>query len=232
LTYNENVSVVDGAEFILDGLASDQSIVVNAADITVTGATVTIPRSVFGDINSEQPFDRGTYDHDRVNTYADAAHGVVVSRDIEELRGVSWANWDGGAGLVDIPGIVIRDAAGVFDTSTPSATGFSNGAANFTVKYNFSHRIDLQNSFGAAAANTMTGAEVAANFTLTSAASINPASSSAALDASGRVLTVTVVLTGGTATTGNTFGLTGGSIQSEWDSNDAVITTLANVTAQ
>jgi len=232
LTYNENVSVVDGAEFILDGLASDQSIVVNAADITVTGATVTIPRSVFGDIDSEQLFDRGTYDHDGVNTNADAAHGVVLTRDIEDLRGVSWANWDGGAGLVDIPGIVIRDAAGVFDTSTPSATGFSNGAANFTVKYNFSHRIDLQNSFGAAAANTMTGAEVAANFTLTSAASINPASSSAALDASGRVLTVTVVLTGGTATTGNTFGLTGGSIQSEWDSNDAVITTLANVTAQ
>jgi len=31
--------------------------------------------------------------------------------------------------------------------------------------------------------------------------------------------------------TNDTFGLTGGSIQSEWDNNDPVITTLSDVTA-
>ncbi|MCA6062071.1 carboxypeptidase-like regulatory domain-containing protein [Thalassolituus marinus] len=235
LTYNENVSVVDGTEFILDGLSGDKTFTVDTADVTVSGATVTIPRSVFGDIDSEQLFDRGTYDHDDDNTNADAAHGVVLTRDVEDLRGVSWANWDGGAGLVDIPGIVIRDDAGVFETSTPLPTGFANAATGFSVVYRFSHRIDLQNSFGAASASSMTGAEVDLAFTLTTAGTgiINTANgTSASLDPTGRVLTVTVAVVGDPIATGDTFGLTGGTIQSEWDSNDPVITTLNDITAQ
>lgn len=232
LTYNESVSVVDGTDFILDGITANKTITVNTSDVTVSGAIITIPRAAFGDIDSENLFDRGTYDHDENAGTADAAHGVVLTQEVQDLHGVSWENWDGVLNLVDIPGIVIRDDAGAFETSSPVATGFANAATGFSVVYRFSHRIDLQNSFGAASASSMTGAEVAAAFTLTSTATINNTGTSAVLDASGRELTVTVAVPAGDSiATGDTFGLTGGNISSEWDSNDAAITTLANVTA-
>lgn len=234
LNYNENVSVVDGSDFVLYGSAISKTITVNTDDVTVAGTSVTIPRSVFGDIDSEALFNRGTYDQDGVPATADAAHGAILTADTEDTMGTSWNNWnDGGvlpADAVDLPAIVIRDAAGVFETSTPAPVGFTNGAAGFTVTYRFSHRIDLQNSFGAASVASMTGTEVAGAFTLTSAATINPTGTSAVLDSSGRVLTVTVALTGAVAST-DKFGLSGGTIRSEWDINDPLITTLAEVTA-
>ncbi len=233
LNYNENVTVVDGSDFVLHGSSTSKTITVNTDDVTVAGTSVTIPRSVFGDIDSEVLFDRGTYDHDGFPATANAANGAILTADTEDAQGTSWNNWNNGvlpADAVDLPALVIRDAAGAFNVTT-SQTGFNNGATTFTVTYLFSHRIDLQNSFGSASANALTAADVIAAFTLGSAASISSTNTSALLDSTGRELTVNISTTGPIATN-DTFGLTGGSIRSEWDSNDAAITTLNDITAQ
>ena len=236
LTFNENVVLNDGDEFVLAGsAAAPLPIAANTANTTVTGNTVTIDRAAWGsDLNSEIYFDRGTYDHDGNPATDDVAHGALIAAATEDSRGVSWSDWDGGAGLVDIPAIVIRDAVGNFQVNSTQTTGFAAGSTTFIVVYRFSHRIDLTTSFGSANSTSMDGAAVAANFTLGGAlsnADINTTNTSAALDTSGRVLTVTVAVNTALSA-GDEFGLTGGSITSEWDSDDPVISTLTNVTVQ
>lgn len=238
LTYNENVVLDGDTDFILDaadlGAANNVTITATADNTTVVGNTVTISRADIGDLDSEVSFDRGTFDHDGDNnvTTADAAHGVIYSVEVQDANGTSWANWDGGVGLVDIPGIAIRDDAGVFELSgSPTPTNFTATSTSFTVVYRFSHRIDLEQSglTNTVGATTLTGAEVDAAFTLTSAATIVTGSTSATLDGSGRVLTVTVATSVGVSAA-DTFGLTGGAIATEWDTNDADITTLTDIT--
>ena len=237
LTYNENVVVPSGTVFTLDGVASDIAITSSAANTSVVGSTVTLNRADFTNLNSEAVFDRGTFDHDDDNDVitVDRAHGVIYAEDVEDTRGTSWANWDavtGSTPAVTIPGIAIRDDAGDFQLTQ---TQTSNAAASsFTAIYRFAHRIDLSNAgFGAEITeNVMTGGEVAAAFLLSNL-TIDP-TSSASLDTTGRVLTVNIVASAAGVVSGETLTLNGGagiSIGSEWDANDAAITTLGNVTA-
>ncbi|MBQ0732122.1 MAG: hypothetical protein KBT75_15585, partial [Oleispira antarctica] len=234
LTYNENIVVPDNSTITLDGTGNgnDLSFNVDSTNIEVAAKTLTIKRAAFGNLDSELYFNRGLFDHDDDINTVDRAHGLIITEDTEDAREVSWANWDGGAGLVPIPGIAIRDDAGTFELSVaPTTTGLTNTSTSFTVKYRFSHRIDLFTSGLTAnsGATTLTGGEISNKFTLTSGTTIDTGSSSADLDDTGRVLTVTVSTAGGIASS-DTFGLTAGTIASEWDSNDSLITVLTDVT--
>jgi trimeric autotransporter adhesin len=229
LTYNENVVVPNGTVFTLDGVAGDLTITSSDTNTTVAGTTVTLNRADFPNLNSEAVFDRGAFDHDSNITTADTAHSVIYAADVEDALGTSWANWDGVANLVDIPGVAIRDDEGAFilDSGTPTA----GTATTFTVTYVFSHRIDLNTSGFGAQSNTMTGAEVVAEFAV-AGSTIDP-TSSAVLDATGRALTVNFVTTAAYAPA-SAVTLSGGSgvsVISEWDTNDTQLTTLGSVAA-
>lgn len=232
ITFNENVTLEAGNDFVLRGTAATKTInaVADANNTTVSNNVVTIKRANFGDIDSEVLFNRGTYDHDGLNTTPDAAHGIIQALQTEDANGISWDNWSTGPDLFAHPGLVIRDDAGAFSVGAPTLAGFTATSTSFTATYIFSHRIDLVNSGLAANATTMTPAEVNAAFTLTGATIDIAAGTTtgATLSANGRELTVTVKTTA--LTTGNTFGATGRAIRSVWDANDAVISTIANVT--
>ena len=235
LTYNENVVVPDGTIFTLDGIAGDVPITSSEVNTTVSGSTVTLSRADFTgqDLDSEAVFDRGTFDHDGTITTADTSHSIIYAADVEDVLGTSWANWDGVANLVDIPGIAIRDNEGAFllDSAIPTA----GTATTFTVTYVFSHRIDISNSnLGAEAnPNQISGTEIVNRFGI-AGSTVDP-SSTGSLDSTGRALTINFVTTAAYAPASAVTVIGTGAnliaVASEWDANDPTIASLSSVSA-
>ncbi len=239
LTYNEDVFVPVGAKFVLDPTSTDivdnVTITSTAANTAVDGNEVTITPA---DLDSETVFDRNTFDHDGDDSASteDRAHGIIITENVEDLLGTSWANWDDtGAGSVPavaIPGVVIRDDVDDFDYTVQTSSISGN---SFTITYRFTHQIDLSDAnLGAEAEdNKLTGVEIAAKFNL-GALTIEPTSTGTlTLTDDGSVLRLDI--DADAPVTGNSFEIDPGlagldivSIGSKWDDNDAAITTLGS----
>ena len=232
-------------EFVLRGTGSTQTIAVNQANETSNQNTASVTlgltdvSQVIGsspdtlttvtEINKSNLFNRGTYDHDSNSGTADRAHSIItVDRVRDDNNGTSWANWDNFSGSVSVPTIVIQDTTGAFTATTPTTTGFTNTSTSFTVTYVFSHRIDLQATglTASAGADQLSGAEVVAGFTLTSATTIDAGNSSADLSSDGKTLIVTVGTLAGIASA-DTFAANN-AFDSAWDSSAVDVAATLN----
>lgn len=174
---------------------------VDAFNLQADKTRLNILSSDWGDnVTWSTMFNLGTY-ADVSTGNAQLAHGSIDTGEIADIRGNTMNATNAGVTPVRF---AFYNALGTMTVGTPSAPTFVATATGFTVTYVSNHAIDLTASFGAASKSVLTGAEVAGAFTLTSAATINTATSSASLSADGKTLTVTVGLTG-TLASGNSF---------------------------
>jgi hypothetical protein len=194
---------------------------------TVIGATPAATTTMAYELNKAAVFNRGTYDHDSNSSTDDAAHALLVADTVRDVNnGTSWYNWDGNTASVIKPVIVIRDETGDFSATAPTvSSGFAAAGTSFSATYKFSHRVDLEASgfTATAGANALTGAEVAAAFSITGTGTgvIDAAASSATLSPDGKTLTVTVGLS--VALAAGDILSTALTADSAWDSSAAPV---------
>lgn len=229
ITFNEDLGELDS-----DSVVTLETLQITGLDdadnASVSGNTLTVNSVAWGTqfLNKNALFSRGTYDHDGNALTPDANHGAVTVS-IPDMQGNTWLNAKPAG--IDVPAMVIRDEVGAFTLNTLSSSGLTSGSTAINLTLAFGHRIDLQ-SFGAAAgATTLSSAQTAALFNLTSGASIDTSNSAtqATLDASGKVLTVSLQLTSALAS-GDTLDGATVVVPSVWDGAAANITTLLPTT--
>lgn len=262
VTYNENVSLEDTDVFSLYGTASFDTVSVDAdmADAnqdttTVTLDLLTLDYAGGGSVVNRQVksldklaiFDRGQFDNDDnaatppVLATSQKVVSVLYAPSVKD--GANGVSWDSHAAGVDKLAIVIEDKTGNFGLESPiSPAALTEADTEFTVTYNFTHRIDLGDLCAVPAGTlTLTPAQVAACFQLNGVSGNTViddqdvptagAPSGATLSANGKQLTVNVnvvdPIPAVVAPATNTFGPVSGLV-SAWDSSAVILNSSAD----
>ena len=237
LTYSEDIAPAAGnlVTFFGSGGATDiftlDQATVDAFDLQADKTTLVIPHGDWGgNITWSTSMNLGTYDEGAVLA---APHGGIVTNSIADVNGNTMA-----ANKAGVTGVQFAyyNAIDVMAIPTPVAPLFVDTTAagsTITFTYTSNHDIDLNATFGgtvAVGATTLTSAEVAAGFTLVSAATIDPTGTGATLSADGRTLTVTVVTATAAVATNDTF-TPNVNFVSDYDGSQDVVAATLVVTA-
>ena len=242
VNFNESVSVEEGDELEINGQTitiSEDTAVAHALQVDRTVLTLSLANGDYGNMIRTARFNLGAYEESGANigqpgSNSTTGHGELFFGDIEDDQGNEWDDyWFSGEGFLNTTGLnfAMIDNTGAMTATVTDGT-FTDAVTlgnAFTVTYNLSHRVDLVGlGIGLAAdATSMSAAEVAACFTLTSAATIDVAvgtNTGATISTNGRTIAVTVEVATNGLTAADTFDLTcnGGDFDSAWDSTDDV----------
>ena len=242
INFNESVNVeagdqlgITGATITISGDTADAHALL--ADRSVL--TVSLANGDYPDMNRVGIFSAGAYEESGANigqpgANSTSGHTELSWGPVEDDQGNEWLDYIGtGENFLNTTGLFFAmiDNTGAMTASVTDGT-FTDSVTlgnAFTVTYNLSHRARLT-AFGiglAADATSMDASEVAACFTLTSAATIDVAAGTntgATISANGRTIAVTVEVATNGITAADTFDFTcnGGNFRSAWDSTDSV----------
>jgi hypothetical protein len=179
-------------------------------------------------LNRATVFALGEYDEAGLaSAAADAGdHASLSFVNVQDAFGNTWAN--DAAGMT-APTFAAYDNLGqIVGTPTPNALPGSGTTA--TITYTFTHAIDIDSMLGVAFGTidentTITGTQVASILTFTDdnagTAVIDTVNTSASISADAKVLTVSLVISGGALETADALDFTA-NVPSLWDSVDTV----------